>query len=470
MNRRELLKAGATVGSLAAAATAARYAVLAPPPRRDGSSHDELAAQIHAELATSTAVGACFDFDHPLRQVHNRGVRLGGLTVNAATLSWHARRALATILREQLSAAGSERLLSQFPTSFSGVNFLQLLMFGTPGRGPWQILLSGIHLNLRVGSAISQGTAFGGVQVYGDQRGNEQPGLPGNVFRYQMLTAHELITRLTPAQRRAIRVAQAPAQTCIAVQGRSGRFDGLAIADMPIRARRQAHAVVARILENYGDAGAAYAWQCLNRSGGVDNLHFADYDVDFEGGRHAADQPSQIFRLEGPGAVFYFRGEPHVHAFISIERSPDQPLSLGEVLGTNPAALEGESLRGWFESAMMRHTAADYADYPAASVAGRLRAGLIRTGDVWTVENWMDKLVVCEVRGADMAPALRNRMSLRESSPQAHRTYRIATTGDVAANAAEMRIGRLGNSRNRGLLRDALVAQARVPGSFGQSI
>jgi hypothetical protein len=382
-------------------------------------------------------------------------------------MSWNSRRALTTLLREQLPAVGFERLLSQLPTSIAGVNFLQLLLFGTPGRGPWQILLSGIHLNLRVGSAILQGTAFGGPQVYGDQGGNEQPGLPGNVFRYQMQTAHELITALTPAQRRAIRIAQAPAQTCIAVQGSGGRFDGLAIADLPIRARRQAQAIVAGILENYGEAGTAYASQCLNRSGGVDSLHFADYDVDFEGGRHAADQPSQIFRLEGPGAVFYFRGEPHVHAFISVEHSLDQPLSLGEVLGTNPAFLEGESLRGWFESAMLRHTAADCAEYPAASVAGRLRAGVIRTGDVWTAENWRDNLVVCEVRGADMAPALRNRMSLRGSSPQAHRTYRIATTGYVAANTAQMWLGRLSGSRNEGLLRDALVSQARLPGSFG---
>jgi hypothetical protein len=219
---------------------------------------------------------------------------------------------------------------------------------------------------------------------------------------------------------------------------------------------------VTGILDNYGAEGAAYAWECLHRNGGVDGLYFADYDVDFAGGRHAGDNPSQIFRLEGPSAVFYFRGEPHVHAFVSVERNVDQPLSLGEVVGINPAPLEGEALRAWFEAAMLGHTQADLAYYPPFSIAGRLRAGSLRTGDIWAAENWVDDLIVCDVMGADVAPVLSNFLGSRGNTPQAHRTYRIATTGNVAANAAESRIGRVSNARNWGLLRDALVSQAKI--------
>lgn len=466
MNRRQLISAGAGIGALTAMAAAARYAVLSPPQRPDSTSIDELAAQIHAELATSPGARACFDYDHPLRQVHNRGLWLGGLTVNAATLSWNARRALTTILREMLSEAAVQRLLSQFPSVFSGINFLQLLLFGTPGHGPWQMLLSGIHLNLRIGSLLHDGTAFGGPQVYGDQRGNDRHGLPGNVFRYQMQAAHDLITGLTPAVRGAIRIAQAPPQTCIAVQGRGGRFDGVPVADLPVRSRRQAQTVVGTMLDNYGAAAAAYAWECLHRNGGVDGLYFADYEVDFQGGRHAGDNPSQIFRLEGPSAVFHFRGEPHVHAFVSVERNVDQPLSLGEVVGINPAPLDGAALRAWFESAMLGHTHADFAYYPSSSIAGRLRAGTIRTGDIWAAENWVDDLIVCDVMGADIAPLLSNFLGSRGNTLQAHRTYGIATTGDVAANAAASRVGRVSHARNLGPLRAALVSRARI-GGFG---
>ena len=451
------------MGAVVAVAAAARYAVLSPPPRV-ATSIDALAAEVHAGLSTSARSQACFAYDHPLRQVYNRGVWLGGVTVSAATMGWNARRALTTLLREQLSTVGYQRLMSAFPSVFSGVNFLQLLLFGTPGRGPWQLLLSGIHLNLRVGSPVEEGTAFGGPQVYGDQRGNEREGLPGNVFRYQMQTAHELITDLGPAQRAAIRVVQAPPQTCIAVQGRQGRFDGLPVAELPVRSRKLAQRLVTGILENYGEASAAYARKCLEQNGGIDALHFADYDLDYQGGRHAGDKPSQVFRLEGPRAVFHFRGEPHVHAFVSVEHDVDQPLSLGEVLGTNPAALEGEALRTWFESAMREQARADFAHYPGYSLAGRLRAGMIRTGDIWVAENWRDDLVVCELKGVDIGAGLGASMRLRGTTPQAQKTYRIATTGNVAANAAQANFGRVSASHNPGLLRDALVAQAASRG------
>ena len=134
MNRRQLLKAGAGIGAVVAVAAAARYAVLSPPPRV-ATSIDALAAEVHAGLSTSARSQACFAYDHPLRQVYNRGVWLGGVTVSAATMGWNARRALTTLLREQLSTDGYQRLMSAFPSVFSGVNFLQLLLFGTPGRG-----------------------------------------------------------------------------------------------------------------------------------------------------------------------------------------------------------------------------------------------------------------------------------------------------------------------------------------------
>ena len=44
----------------------------------------------------------------------------------------------------------------------------------------------------------------------------------------------------------------------------------------------------------------------------------------------------QTYRLEGPAAVFYFRGFPHVHAFFNVAMDGEAPLSVGEVIGRNP--------------------------------------------------------------------------------------------------------------------------------------
>lgn len=54
----------------------------------------------------------------------------------------------------------------------------------------------------------------------------------------------------------------------------------------------------------------------------------------------------QNFRIEGPAAVLYFRGDPHVHAFINIGMDADAPPSVGELIGQNPAPLEAACVQG----------------------------------------------------------------------------------------------------------------------------
>jgi hypothetical protein len=239
------------------------------------------------------------------------------------------------------------------------------------------------------------------------------------------------------------------------------------IAELAPAKRALAREIVAGILDTYAEDSAAYAWQCLERNGGVDALHFADYDEDFEGGRRAGDGPSQIFRIEGPVAVFHFRGEPHLHAFINVTMDGEQPLGAGEALGHNPAVLEGEALRVLYETAMRSHTEADVAYYPPQAVVGRLREGEIRESDLWVAESWVDELVTVEAQGADLAPDVAAALRGRGTAPQAASRYRIATIDYVARERKDL-LGRVGNAHRAGRLRDALVAHVRAHG-FGSA-
>jgi hypothetical protein len=344
-----------------------------------------------------------------------------------------------------------------------GVNMMQLAVCGDPSVGPYQLLLSGVHLNLRLGSVSPEGAAFGGPQVYGDQRGNERVGLPNNTYRYQLEAAQRLVSALTSAERARVRVARAPAQVNIGVQGAAGRFDGVRVAELGPAKRALVREIVAGILDTYADDSAAYAWQCLEHNGGIDALYFADYDQDFEGGRRVGEGPSQIFRIEGPAAVFHFRGEPHLHAFINVTMDGERPLGAGEVLGHNPAVLEGAALRALYETAMRAHAEADVAYYPRQAVVGRLRAGEVRTGDVWVAESWVDELVTVEAEGADLAPEIAAALRSRGTVPQARSRYRIATIDHVVRERADL-LGRIGRARRLGRLRDALGAHVRAHG------
>jgi hypothetical protein len=464
MDRRILLKGGLGIGAFAGVGALGRYAILAPPRSERLENVDALAVRVFEGLSEQARAAACVPYDHPLRQYYNRGLWAGGLVVHAASVDWDTRRALTDLFHAGLSEIGRTRVPHQDAPRWTGVNLMQLLICGDPRTGPYQVMLSGVHLNLRLGGRSREGVAFGGPQIYGDQRGNERVGLPGNTYRYQMQAAHRLFAALTPAQRAAARVERAPAQTLIGVQGKSGRFDGLPVAELAPANRMFAREVIARILENYADDDAAYAWQCIERNGGVDALHLADYDVDFQGGRRAGDGPSQIFRLEGPAAAFHFRGEPHLHAFLNVAMDGEQPLSLGDLVGENPSTLEGEDLRAFFETAMREQAQADVAYYPSSSVVGRLRAGTVRTGDIWVAESWLDELVVVEAKGADLAPTLADSLHALGVAPQSGSTYRIATTGYVAAQEARERLGRVAAQQSLGLLRDAIAVHAKAHG------
>ena len=101
--------------------------------------------------------------------------------------------------------------------------------------------------------------------------------------------------------------------------------------------------------------------------------------------------------------MLYFRGYPHVHAFINIAMDGDAPLSSGEHLGENPAWLDAAGVKALFETAMRAETGADLPYYPEDSVAGRLRPGAIRSGDIYSLESWQEAVEVVDVHGSNLS-------------------------------------------------------------------
>ena len=459
--RRQVLKWGVGAGAVAGLGLAGR-ALIPPSPSSRLEPVADLAARLYQSLDEDERAGACFDYDHPLRQYHNRGVDTGGHW--AVLLGRESRRLLVDLVHAGLSEAGRERLTEQFYFRLPGIHATRLAIFGEPGRGHSQVLVTGPHLNLRLGGKNREGVAFGGPQVYGDQRGNEEVGLPGNVYRYQLELGQRLVASLTTAERRAARHDRAPVQTLIDVQGRTGVFDGLAVAGLSATSRGLAHDMVAGILDTYAEEDAGYAWECLERNGGVDALHMADYDRDHQPGRHVAGGPSQIIRLEGPAAVFHYRGEPHLHAFLNVAMDGEQPLSVGEVIGVNPAAMDAMGVKRWFEDVMQVHTRADIAYYDLESVAGRLRAGPVRTGDIYNLESWRNDVVVVEIEGADLAEPIVGAFRARGDTVNPGNTYRIATESYLASQRADELLGRIKTEEPGPMLRDLAIEHGRQHG------
>jgi hypothetical protein len=386
----------------------------------------------------------CVPYEHPLRQYHNRGVWGGGREVMFG-FSRKQRQILTDLMHAGLSAEGRSRIPGQDMVRWSGVNGLRALICGDPAVAPYQIILTGVHLNLRLGGASREGAAFGGPQIYGDQRGNERAGLPGNVYREQFLLAERLLHGLSSAQQKLAVLDDAPVQTGIELQGRRGVFPGIAVGKLEADQQRLAREVVDRIFAAYAPDDIAYARACLQANGGVEGLFLSYY----QRGEDGVIPDAQVFRLEGPGAVLYFRGYPHVHAFINVAMDGDAPLSSGELLGTNPAWLDRGGVKALFETALRSETGADRGYYPDSSIAGRLRPGPIRSGDIYSLESWQEPVEVAVVYDGVTR-------------------QRVATTGWGLSELKEQP-GTVESSESRGMLRDLTVAHLRRHGFSRQS-
>jgi len=459
IDRRRALKLGAGLGAVAGAGLYGRWRLLPPSPSRVLEPVDVLAERLFAGLDDEQRAACCVPYDHPLRQYHNRGVWGGGLGVFLG-LDREQRSIVTDLLYSGLSEAGRARIPEEYYTRWPGVHSMRLLICGDPtAASPWQLVLTGAHVNLRLGGRSREGVAFGGPQVYGDQRGNRRAGLPGNLYRAQFLLAQRLLRSLDDGRRREATLPWAPVQTQIEVRGSGASPPGIPLRELAAGQRELARELVGAILSTYDPGDVAWARECLAANGGVDALSFATY----EDGEEGRIPEGQVFRLEGPAAVLYFRGHPHVHAFVNVAMDGDAPLSVGELLGENPAPLAGPAVRALFERALATEAGADLAYYPDESVVGRLRAGPIRSGDVYVLESWQESSVVVTVRGARLGGGTLARLADRGEPVDLERTYRIATT-DHAAKHLQPELGRIEEREAGALVRDLAVAHLRARG------
>ena len=182
----------------------------------------------------------------------------------------------------------------------------------------------------------------------------------------------------------------------------------------------------------------------------------------YQRGEDGAIPDGQVFRIEGPGAVLYFRGYPHVHAFVNIAMDGNAPLSSGEPLADNPAWLDRDGVRRLFEAALRVETGAALGYYPRDSVAGRLRPGTIRSGDIYTLESWQEDVAVATVHGSVLAD-VRLIDDVVHQPIDRSTTYRVAST-KWGIDRLREQVGRVESEETRGLLRDLTVRYVKKHG------
>jgi hypothetical protein len=262
----------------------------------------------------------CFPFEHELRQKVSANWAITPAKIE--DLGEAQQEIVESILKGLTSEEGYEKFQVQMEKDGGGLNQYHIALFGTPGQKEFEFVLTGRHMTMRADGNSIDKVAFGGPMVYGHaaQSFNEGPDHRGNVFWYQALRADEVFRSLDANQRQKAIVSQSPNEESIAHRGQG--FDGIAVGELSADQKSLVRTVMSDLLSPYRKEDADEVLGIITANGGLEKIHLAYYQTD-QDGKNAdigKDGVWDIWRLEGPGFVWHFRGAPHVHTWVNIAR------------------------------------------------------------------------------------------------------------------------------------------------------
>jgi hypothetical protein len=216
-----------------------------------------------------------------------------------------------------------ERIFKQLKDDADGYGKQQTIaIFGTPGSGKFEFVMTGRHLTIRCDGDSTDHVAFGGPIFYGHAASGftEKVGHPGNVFWHQAQKANRLFQMLSGKQREQALVEVAPHESAVAFKGKAGGIAGVPIADLSPDQKEHAKAVLKTLLEPYRQADQTEAVRVLDAQGGLDACRLAFYRNGEKGDSLdlGDDGEWDVWRIEGPSFVWHFRGVPHVHVWVNV--------------------------------------------------------------------------------------------------------------------------------------------------------
>lgn len=283
---------------------------------------DSYIGELYKSMTADQRKVLCFPYEHELRKTAKANWNITEPDID--DLEVVQQDLVEKIVRSLTSEEGFEKFMVQMGDDHQGLGSYHIAIFGDPTeKGPCELVLTGRHVTMRADANHQDGVAFAGPMVYGHAANgfNESAGHPGNVFWYQAERANEVFKALDPKQREKALCKKAPDESQIDHRG-SG-FEGLQVGAMSSDQQALVKGVMADLLSPYRKADADEVLEIITANGGLEKIHLAFYSLD-AGGENAdigSDGVWDIWRLEGPGFVWHFRGAPHVHTWVNIAKA-----------------------------------------------------------------------------------------------------------------------------------------------------
>jgi len=311
--------------SLAAAETGAA----ALPSAAKGATSETLVGQLYGSLTDAQKKVICFPFDHELRSKVDNNWFIVKQDIGEL-LNKDQQALVRDIFRGMHSEEYAQRVYDQVDhdnqESGNGFTSCSVALFGEPDRSgdaaksKFEFVFTGRHVTRRCDGNSVEGAAFGGPIFYGHaaQSNNEKPDHPGNAYWYQATRANEVFKALDGKQREVALLSEPrkeQAAKTVALSGKKEGLTGLRLGEMTHDQRDLVRKVLADLLAPFRKPDADEAMKLIE-AGGFDDLHMAFYNG--KGLDIGSDGVWDVWQIEGPNMLWYFRGAPHVHTWVNI--------------------------------------------------------------------------------------------------------------------------------------------------------
>lgn len=322
ISRRRFLQTTASAAALLPFGSVIEPVLRAAPDRHSRTTFETLVTQLYKTLTDQQRKVLCFSFDHPLRtKVDN---------------NWHITKpTLASFLTPDQRAMVKEIFLGLHSEEYAPIVYNQVVhdsgkagfegssiaLFGEPGTGKFEFVLTGRHCTRRCDGDSVEGAAFGGPIFYGHaaQSFNEKPDHPGNVYWYQARRANEVF-QMFDGRQRTLALLGDPREEqgtdTVRLTGKKSGLPGIPMTELSRDQKAHVRKVMNDLLAPFRKVDTDEAMKLVEKNG-FDNLHMAFYknmDVGDDG-------IWDVWQIEGPAMVWYFRGDPHVHTWVHIRES-----------------------------------------------------------------------------------------------------------------------------------------------------
>lgn len=295
------------------------FPLLAEESAKAGSQPETLVKTLYDSLSPEQRRVMCFPYDHELRLKIENNWHITSAKVENFKKDQQAM--IKEIFMGMHSDEYAERVFEQVEWD-SGIDGFEggssVAIFGTPGSGRFEFVLTGRHCTRRCDGDLIRGAAFGGPIFYGHAaKGfNEGPRHEDNTYWYQALRANEVYQMLDGGQRQEALLGRSRGERgkkTVELSGEKTGLEGIRVGDLSSDQKEHVMKVVGDLLAPFRKEDAREALKHI-KAGGTENLHLAFYRDENLGD----DEIWDVWQLEGPNMVSYFRGLPHVHAWLHI--------------------------------------------------------------------------------------------------------------------------------------------------------